>query len=114
MKRYILNNNAEISALKSYGFKYSGVEDKCIVPIYLYKDKHNKKIPLIFLSFTINISDKFFGYTVINKDNTLHSAYYNKDGNKNNKVLNTIERNIQKELSKLEMMNIITVKSEED
>lgn len=104
MKQLQLNRKCNHNALINYGFKKYGVNYKMFTPLY-----QKNKETLIELEMMVSSVDDYIGYDVIDKCNdTLYTAYYDKEYAPKSHVLNVVRKTINFIIKDLAENNIIT------
>ena len=104
MKQLKLSNKCNHEMLINYGFKKYGMNYKMFIPLY---QKNNDT--LIELEILVSSVDHYIGYDVIDKCNdTLYTAYYDKEYAAKSKILDYVSNKINSVLSEMADKNIIT------
>ena len=96
-KTYILSLSKQ--EMKDLGFKYDFEIQEYIYKFPVYKSSKNE--PLIFCKLGIDEENNKVFFNVCDLSGELYTSYYNREYGKPNFVVETIDRNIEKEFKKL-------------
>ena len=103
MRQLKLSNKCNHEMLINYGFKKYGMNYKMFIPLY---QKNNET--LIELEMLVSSVDHYIGYDVVDRCNdTLYTAYYDKEYSPKSDVLNVVTKRINSIFKDMINQNII-------
>ena len=104
MRQLKLSNKCSHDTLINFGFKKYGMNYKMFIPLY---QKNNET--LIELEMLVSSVDHYIGYDVVDRCNdTLYTAYYDKEYAPKSVVLDSVISKIEMILADMVDKNIIT------
>ena len=98
--------------LRTYGFKYDGIEYRKQVCVYYQRERNGNKIPHIFMKIIINKENDYFGYKIVTKQGDLYYPFYNR-GYGRSSVIDVINVNIEREIKRLLSFGVLTIKNKD-